>query len=188
MHNYASMHHHVGARRRSGARPRRCAATCRASGLAALMTEFCGSGCRPEGACNRPSRRSCGLSAPNSLDLGVLRIAKSPGKIWGEPSRALRTILRNASPSWSGPRFHKREDVRSRPQPKFLKVWLRFFEEYLGTELHAQPVPPPEITPSIGACVELRISCCPLRRAAIRTRFPTRCCFRPAIDRAPRCF
>ena len=37
--------------------------------------------------------------APNSLDLGVLRIAKSPGKIWGEPSRALRTILRNASPS-----------------------------------------------------------------------------------------
>ena len=115
---------------RSGARPRRCAATCRASGLAALMTEFCGSGCRPEGACNRPSRRSCGLSAPIHLTSEYCASPKSPGKIWGEPSRDLRTILRNARPSWSGPRFDKRGEIHGRPQPIFLKVWLRIIEAY----------------------------------------------------------
>ncbi len=36
----------------------------------------------------------------------------------------------------------------------------------------------PALTPVFyGACVELRIPCRPLRRAAIRTRFPTRCRF-----------
>ena len=70
--------------------------------------------------------------------------------------------------------------------PNFSRCGSGFLRNISARNFMRNLCRPPEITPSIGACVELRISCCPLRRAAIRTRFPTRCCFRPAIDRAPR--
>ena len=87
--------------------------------------------------------------APNSLDLNCAS-PNLPAKYGAVRALALRTILRNASPSWSGPRFDKRREVRSRSQPIFLKVWLRISEAIPGTELHAQPRLPPETTP--GNC------------------------------------
>ena len=43
--------------------------------------------------------------------------------------------------------------MRSRLQPIFLKGWIRIIEAFPGTELHTQPVPPPEFTPGDAAVV-----------------------------------
>ena len=133
---------------RSGARRRRCAATCRASNLAALMTECCGSGYRTEGAGNERSRRPCGLSALNSHLPG----SEYPSTLPNLPFKHRRSepFSEMRAASWSRPRVGKRGEIRSRSQPKFLKVWGRITEAYPSTELYAQPAPPLEIT--LGIC------------------------------------
>ena len=69
---------------------------------------------------------------------------------WRNRAGPSEPFLRNASPSRSGPRIDKRGEMRSRSQPKFLRVWLRIIDAYSGRERHAQPVLPPETTPGNG--------------------------------------
>ena len=122
-----------------------------------------------------------------------------------KPSRALRTILRNASPSRSGPRFDKRGEVRSPSQPIFLKVWLSIYEAYPGPILHAQPNPPrkshralapppaaaetlPAVAPALGCRMRHVADLVPTSPAGRNPDpFPHAMPFRTAIDRDPRC-
>ena len=123
-----------------------------------------------------------------------------------KPSRALRTILRNASPSRSGPRFDKRGEVRSPSQPIFLKGWLSICEAYPGPILHAQPNPPrkshralapppaaaetlPAVAPALGWRLRHVADLVPTSPAGRNPDpFPHAMPFRTAIDRDPRCF
>ena len=154
------------------------------------------------------ARRSALLvMQPTRLPNTVERIAKSPGKLWGEPSPPARSeaILGNAGPSRSGPRFDKHGEVRSRSQPIFLKGWLSICEAYPGPILHAQPNPPrkshralapppaaaetlPAVAPALGWRMRHVADLVPTSPAGRNPDpFPHAMPFRTAIDRDPRC-
>ena len=145
---------------------------------------------------------SLSYAADNAAQNSSNASPNPPGKLRGDPGPPARseTILRIVSPSRSGPRFDKRGEVRSPPATLiFLKgSGSVLCEAFPGTDtsshslccplksmpgnLHRAPAAAgtlPALTPDIllAHALTLRIPCRPLRRAAIRTRFPTRCRF-----------
>ena len=166
-----------------------------------MRPPHCPNTCRERGRDDHPL-----LMQPTTLPNTVERIAQPPSKLWGEPSRALRTILRNASPSWSGPRFDKHGAIRGRPQPIFLKGWLSIVEACPGPILHAQPGPPrksrrapappptaaetlPAVAPALSWRMRYVVDLVPSSPAGRNPDpFPYSMLFRPAIDRGPHCF
>ena len=108
--------------------------------------------------------------------------------------------------SWSRPPSNKRGAIRGRPQPIFLKGWLRVVEACPGPILHAQPGPPrksrrapappptaaetlPAVAPALGWRMRYVADLVPSSPAGRNPDpFPYSMPFRPAIDRGPHCF
>ena len=144
------------------------------------------------------ARRSALLvMQPTRLPNTVERIAKSPGKLWGEPSPPARSEPFSETPAHRGPdhdltsmercavarnRFFLRGGsvfLRHIPARYFMHNPTRPGNRAAPLHRHRRPQRrcPRSRPPWAGACVTLWIWCRPLRRAAIRTRFPTRCRF-----------
>ena len=172
------------------------------SRLSALGSRLSALGSRLSALGSRLSALGSRLSAllvmqPTTLPNNVERIAKSPGRLWGEPSPPARSEPFSETSAHRGPdhdstSVERCASVRNHNYSWSGSVLLRHFPALNVSHSLCCPLKPcratapapaaagtlPALTPAFyGACVELRIPCRPLRRAAIRTRFPTRCRF-----------